>query len=158
MVNYLCINRENNQLTANQTSAKILGYAGLIPFVVFAVGSWVSLPYVDDATAILLTYAAVILSFMGAIHWGLAMANNHVHGARYFIASVIPSLLAWLALLLPQPLALALLLFGFIGLLVYDKRVEHSQHLPGWYIPMRIRLTLVVALCLVASLVSVTLV
>lgn len=143
-------------MAANQTGAKILGYAGLIPFVVFAVGSWVSLPYVDDATAILLSYAAVILSFMGAIHWGLAMANQHDRGTHYFIASVIPALLAWFALLLSQPLALALLLLGFVGLLVYDKRVEKPQHLPDWYIPMRLRLTFVVALCLAVSLIAVT--
>jgi hypothetical protein len=143
-------------LAANETGAKILGYAGLIPFVVFTAGSWVSLPYVDDATAILLSYAAVILSFMGAIHWGLAMANNHAHGAKYFIASVIPALLAWLALLLSQPLALALLLLGFIGLLIYDRRVEQPQHMPDWYIPMRLRLTFVVALCLAVSLFAVS--
>lgn len=143
-------------MTANETGAKILGYAGLIPFVVFAVGSWVSLPYVEDATAVLLGYAAVILSFMGAIHWGMAMANNDAHGAKYFIASVIPALLAWLALLLSQPLALVLLLFGFVGLLVYDSRVEKSQHFPAWYIPMRARLTFVVALCLAVSLAAVT--
>lgn len=143
-------------MTNNETGAKILGYAGLIPFVVFAAGSWVSLPYVEDATAILLSYAAVILSFMGAIHWGLAMANNHAHGAKYFIASIIPALVAWLALLLSQPLALVLLIIGFVGLLVYDKRVEASQHFPAWYIPMRIRLTLTVALCLAVSLVAVT--
>jgi len=52
--------------------ALLLGYAGLVPFVSGALGIWgIPIgwrPFVLDA---LLDYAAVILAFMGAIHWGL---------------------------------------------------------------------------------------
>jgi hypothetical protein len=144
-------------LPGNETTAKFLGYAGLIPFVTFSIGSWIPLPYISDAVQILIAYAAIILSFMGAIHWGLAMSRANQNHSQYFIASVIPALTAWLALLLPDTLALVVLLCGFIALFAYDRAVKSSQALPEWYIPMRKALTLVVVLCLSGALLSVVL-
>ena len=143
-------------MTGSETTAKALGYAGLIPFLVFSIGCWVPLPYVANAPFILTTYGAVILSFMGAVHWGVAMARQDQHRDNYFIASIIPALIAWAALLLTQAMALVILLVGFIGLYVYDRSVEKAQALPGWYIPMRTRLTAVVVLCLASAILSVT--
>jgi len=51
------------------------------------------LEYMSDA---LLLYAAIILSFMGAIHWGLGIANADDPSARLLVISVIPPLIAWL--------------------------------------------------------------
>jgi len=142
-------------LTGSETTGKALGYAGLMPFVVFSIGCWIPLPYIDNVPYILITYGAVILSFMGAVHWGVAMASKDQQRGSYIIASVIPALIAWLALLLPHSLALGLLLAGFIGLYGYDRSVEKVQELPGWYIPMRTRLTVIVSLCLAAVLLSI---
>ena len=78
-----------------------LGYAGLIPFVSGALGVWVApsgwRPFVMTA---LLDYAAVILAFMGAIHWGLAMrAQASDERAKLQLGlSVIPALLGWVAI------------------------------------------------------------
>jgi hypothetical protein len=144
-------------LPGNETTAKFLGYAGLIPFATFSIGSWVPLPYITDAVQILIAYAAIILSFMGAVHWGLAMSRTNQQRSKYFIASVIPALIAWLALLLPDPLALTVLLCAFIALFAYDRTVSVSQALADWYIPMRKKLTLVVAVCLSGALLSASL-
>ena len=73
-----------------------------------------------------MVYAAVILSFMGAVHWGVAMAGTDQQRGKHFIASVVPALIAWSALLLPQSLALLILLTGFIGLYAYDRSVEDN--------------------------------
>jgi len=91
---------------------------------------------------------------MGAIHWGSAMSRCEGQNGKYFIASVIPGLSAWLALLLPQRYAITLLMIGFIALIIYDWSVEKPQRLPGWYIPMRNRLTLVVVMCLMFAQLS----
>ena len=141
-------------MSGNEKTAKSLGYAGLIPFIVFSIGSWFQLPLVSDSTYILTAYAAIILSFMGAIHWGIAMSSTEDQNGKYFIASVIPGLSAWLALLLPQRYAIILLMIGFIALIIYDWSVEKPQRLPGWYIPMRNRLTLVVVMCLMFTQLS----
>lgn len=142
------------RLPGNETVAKSLGYAGLIPFIVFSIGSWYQLPMISDSTYILTAYAAIILSFMGAIHWGVAMSSPEQQNGKYYIASVIPGLSAWLALLLPQRYAIILLIIGFIALIIYDWSVEKSQRLPGWYIPMRNRLTFVVVMCLMFTQLS----
>lgn len=144
-------------MPGNETTAKFLGYAGLIPFITFSIGSWITLPYIPDAVQILIAYAAIILSFMGAIHWGQAMSRAGQQHGKYFIASVIPALTAWIALLLPDTLALVVLLCGFIALYAYDRTVKISQAFPDWYIPLRKTLTLVVVLCLSGALLSVAL-
>jgi len=141
-------------LPGKEKTAKSLGYAGLIPFIVFSIGSWFQLPFISDSTYILTAYAAIILSFMGAIHWGIAMSRSDEQNSRYFIASVIPGLSAWLALLMPQRYTIILLMIGFIALIIYDWYVEKPQRLPGWYIPMRNRLTFVVVMCLIITQLS----
>jgi len=81
--------------------ALLLGYAGLVPFVSGALGIWgIPIgwrPLVLDA---LLDYAAVILAFMGAIHWGLAMRGeaSDIKARLQLGLSVIPPLLGWAAL------------------------------------------------------------
>ena len=139
-------------MTGSKSTAKALGYAGLIPFIVFSIGCWIPLPFVSNAAGILVAYGAVILSFMGAVHWGVAMASSDPNRGKYFIASVIPALVAWPALLVATQLAMIILLIGFIGLYVYDRSVEQSQVLAAWYIPLRTRLTSVVAICLLTAL------
>jgi hypothetical protein len=154
MENYLSSTGRIKPLPGNETTAKSIGYAGLIPFIVFSIGSWFQLPMISDSTYILTAYAAIILSFMGAIHWGIAMSSSEDQNGKYFIASVIPGLSAWLALLMPQRYAIILLMVGFIALIIYDWSVEKPQRLPGWYIPMRNRLTLVVVMCLMFAQLS----
>ena len=135
--------------------AKILGYAGLIPFITFSLGTWFNLAIIDDAHFIVLTYAAVILSFMGAIHWGVAMSINHKMVNTILGLSVIPALLGWLALLIPMLYGYGLLIFSFIILYWADKYISDQGMLPGWYLPMRLVLTSIVVLSLLVSVLSV---
>ena len=71
------------------------------PFLTFSIGCWLPLPYVTDALSVLIAYAAVILSFMGAIHWGAAMSSTGNKRKQYFLVSVSPALVAWVALMTP---------------------------------------------------------
>jgi hypothetical protein len=140
-------------LSGNESTAKILGYSGLIPFIVLSIASWLQIPLDTDVISMLVTYAAIIFSFMGAVHWGIAISSNQ-DSSEYFIVSVIPALIACPALLAPQTYALLLLLFGFIVLYAYDRSVQKEQQLPGWYLPMRKRLTIVVVICLSSALLA----
>ena len=142
-------------MPGNEPTAKLLGYAGLIPFIIFSIGCWVPLPYVADPLSVLIAYAAIILSFMGAIHWGAAMPAPGKHSRQHLIVSVVPALAAWMALISSAKLALAIVLFGFIGLYLYDSAAEKSQGFPAWYMPMRKNLTIVVTVCLASAYLSV---
>ncbi|MFN4262336.1 MAG: DUF3429 domain-containing protein [Thioalkalivibrionaceae bacterium] len=96
-----------------------LGYAGLIPFWFLAlVIAWFEIttavntsPNVSDAAVTgVVVYGAVIVSFMAAIHWGLALVHEHWRPARLPgpLFAVIPALLAWvLAAWAPASIAAA---------------------------------------------------
>ena len=141
-------------MSGNEKIPIILGYSGLIPFITFSIGSWLPSPYSSYSETIIITYAAIILSFMGAIHWGAAMSNKETRHNRYYLTSIIPALAAWLSLLVPEIFSLFILVTGFALLISYDIAVEKPQGFPAWYIPIRIRLTIIVLLCLASALLS----
>ena len=132
--------------------ALLLGFAGLIPFVAgagaaFAVG-YPAIVFVINAQ---MAYAAIILSFMGAVHWGLALAQDGGADGRRLTLSVLPALVGWAALLVPNGLGLLLLALGFAGVFFADRRTVAAGRAPAWYRPLRKTLTLIVLLCLAAS-------
>lgn len=134
-------------------AANWLGYAGLIPFagltlvLLFAQGDWLA-----TAKFGLLGYGVAILSFMGGVHWGRAMAQP-AGGKRAsltvdYAISVVPALAAWSVFALPPSVQFIWLAgcFGVLGL--YDVLSARSLDFPAWYPGLRLRLTLVVVTCL----------
>jgi ABC-type Na+ efflux pump permease subunit len=85
-----------------------LGYGGLIPFLVLALGSLLDHHHGAAWRQALYAYGAIILSFVGALHWSLAMSlpelTERQRSARY-AWSVAPALIAWPAMLMSPPLA-----------------------------------------------------
>lgn len=131
-----------------------LGAAGLLPFFGLAVLSWLPGAPQGLVSQALLSYAAVILSFVGALHWGMAMtvpSHRPVPTARLYLWSVVPALVAWLALLLPAALAVAILLAGLWLHYVQDRRLARVLVLPAWYLPLRLALTSAANLALVLA-------
>jgi hypothetical protein len=128
-----------------------LGYAGLIPFVGLSMGLWV-LPetYQPLASSALLAYAAIILSFMGAVHWGLAIASEEVDNWQLGI-SVIPPLVAWFASFAPPMINYSILIVAFAGLCVFDGRMVKAGKAPAWYPKLRTPLTAVVVASLIIA-------
>jgi uncharacterized membrane protein len=63
---------------------------------------------------------------------------------------VIPPLLAWIALLMTPAICASMLISGFIAHLWQDLRLKQLTeiNLPGWFIPLAIRLTTVAVACL----------
>ena len=119
------------------------GLAGLLPFLACAL-----LPLATDAAwhrlaqQALVAYGAVILTFVGAIHWGIAvMAPRHPASAACFGWSVVPAMWGWLALFPSFIASLALLGVGFIVQLAVDYRAAGALGLPAWYLALRVLLT-----------------
>jgi len=136
------------------THPRWLGSTGVMPFVALAILTWVPGSHQSLAAQALLAYGAVILSFVGALHWGLAMSKQPVqgsHGARLYVGSVVPALLAWVALLLPPGWAVAILLAGLWGHYAQDRRLARWWGLPDWYLPLRLALTSTASLALVLA-------
>jgi len=82
-------------------AAAWMGYLGLLPFFATALGVWIGPVWLAGW---LLAYGAIILSFVGAIHWGLVMGRGEA-SAAVFQASVVPALVGWAALLVPTIVA-----------------------------------------------------
>lgn len=132
-------------------SAARLGYAGLLPFVALTVAAWLApSPHRAQAAYALLAYGATVASFLGAIHWGVAMRETRPPQHAPFVWGVFPSLVAWVALLLPlsQGLVTLALLLGIC--LAVDWRSYPAYGLGQW-LTMRLHLTLVAAVCLLAG-------
>lgn len=132
-----------------------LGYGGLLPFALTAVGTLADPARRELWQQALLAYGAVILSFVGALHWAFAMGANEDRQAQpLYLWSVLPALAGWVALLLPlllaqgAVLAAFLLIVAFVAHYLQDKRLARLHPLPGWYLPLRLRLSSVACLCL----------
>lgn len=128
-----------------------LGYAGLVPFAACVLG----VALLDGeprelALRALIAYGAVILSFLGAVHWGVALLRAGPATTRTLFAGVLPSLAAWVALLLPPRFALTLLVVCFGMFWLYEHRVLGEAVLPPSY--LRLRRYLTVAVCSLLAL------
>lgn len=130
-----------------ETMGMRLGYLGLIPFVFGAVTALLSQELVSLAFQAFILYSLAILSFMGGVHWGLALITGTRQSTRLLI-SVVPVVAAWICLIaLPAPLTLAVLGGGFIAQWLIDRPILAELPIPSWYLEMRPRLAYVVAGC-----------
>ncbi len=136
--------------------ALVLGIAGLIPFAVCGYGAVSN--YGNPAAQALAAYGAVILAFLGGVHWGFALPEPSGRGERARIGlGVVPSLVGWVALLLVVAVSveagLALLVVGFAGLTVVEARAAKVGMMPSGYMALRYGLSAVVITILAAVLV-----
>lgn len=144
----------DNQQFDTFTAALALGAGGLIPFAALGVGSWFAVP---EASALMLkhlaAYGAVILSFVGALHWGFAMLvpMDAFERPRVLGWSVVPALTGWMALMLPLKAGLILLILMFLIHYAMDRRLARMASLPVWYLKLRLWLTLGACLGLAAG-------
>jgi len=135
-----------------------LGALGLIPFVTMAfavVGGPMPLPI--DPMFGLIAYGAVILSFLGGIHWGLVLAppaesRRLSEPGQAFVIGVIPSTVGWIALLVSDTIGISLLIAGFAGQWLVDRRTARQGGFPAWFGLLRTRLTAIVIGTLLLSL------
>lgn len=125
--------------------ASRLGYGGLLPFVVGAALIWLVNPEAHPyATLALSAYAAAIVSFLGGIHWGIAFGQPRPD-PRLFAWGVVPSLGAWVSVVMPP--SAGLVVQGVLLVVCYavDRRVYLAYGLQRW-LTLRFRLSAVAAL------------
>ena len=133
------------------TAARVLGLAGLLPFIAGAaalVGLQAPGLQAWAATA-LVAYGALIATFLGGIHWGLAMRGVQPISVRLGWG-VSPSLLGWVALLLPVSPGLWLLAALLVTCYAVDRKLYASAGLSGW-LGLRLQLTSVATLSCLAG-------
>lgn len=143
--------------------AWLLAALGVLPFVAATVALLSPATHIRiPAIAGMVTYAAVILSFLGGIEWGVALNDPYAGAPRAekdrlrataLVLSVIPSLAGWGVLWLPSPqwqLGSALALF--VAVWVGDLMLARRGLLPSWFVDLRTAITAAVVATLGAAL------
>ena len=158
-----------------------LGLAGAVPFVALAVplapalGGYVPVSVfpVERRAEAQASYGATIVSFLGGMHWGFAGAGFAGAGAAAgagasaavrealvlagparFAWSVVPSLLAWPALMCATPYSLVAVAAALAATLAADAGFAAKGLMPRWLMPLRFGLTGVALLGLLSSVPS----
>ena len=141
------------ELSEPNAIALKLGYGGLLPFVLGAALIWIVRADVHAYVAESLSaYAAVILSFLGGIHWGLAMllqtqwqAEKKAAPTSMFVWGVLPSLVAWVAVIMPAYAGLVIQGLTLVVCYLVDRKVYPRCGVSAW-LTLRFRLTVVASL------------
>jgi hypothetical protein len=120
--------------------ATLLGLAGLLPL--FFCGFESLTRATVWALPALIGYGAVTLAFLGAVHWGFALAPAAVptppQPERLRLAlGTLPALAAWFALLVPTWAGLLLLIAAFIATVVVEAAGQRRGLVPPGYMWLR---------------------
>ncbi len=136
-----------------------LGYGGLIPFILTLAGIYFGNEAVSAYSVVaFVSYAAVICSFVGAVHWGFILRSDDLRRQNLLLSiSVLPGLLGWLALISPLPVALIILIITYPLVLIYERLSELDELLPDGYKTMRVVLTMLVTMMLLIAFARVVL-
>ena len=131
-----------------------LGWAGLVPFGLAAVGTH------SGVDALVLygflggtAYGAVILSFLGAVHWGLAMRDDR--SPYWYLWSITPALFGFASLLVfDVEMRVLALIPLFVLVWSVDRQAGNRGLIPNWYMRLRSKLTAGAVICLAAMLLA----
>jgi len=138
--------------------ARMLGIAGCIPFVVLSLwlfGIANDHPWRDETIALIAGYSAVMLSFLGGIRWGLALADRDAAGGRReLLLGVLPALVGWAALAIEVPYAFAILAVAFAAQGASDAFAIHGGAAPAWFGRLRSQLTLVAVATMIVAFIA----
>lgn len=113
-----------------------LGLGGLVPFWGLALARIIGVGHLDPflISFVLALYAATILAFLGGIRWGLAVAAPDQAKVRMsYVMSVVPQLLGWASLALPDPWRLIVLALVLLVMGPLDARLVRPGLAPPWF-------------------------
>jgi len=106
----------------------------------------------NDAMELLLTYAVMIVSFLGGIHLGVAITqrpHNRFISNLLIVESIWPSLLAW-GLLYTAEMHIQLLVLTLLYalMLAIDSLLYNNDLIPQWFYNLRCVITPIVVVSL----------
>ena len=124
---------------------KKLGYAGLIPFALFVLGLMIygnDTPRTLYLCMLLMAYSSMILSFLSAVHWPLALKNNDAIRLSLSMAPTIICLVLLYVGLTYTPLWPLLVIFIlFWHQYLIDRKYFTLLEFPDGYLKFRLRIT-----------------
>ncbi|WP_207536634.1 DUF3429 domain-containing protein [Sabulicella rubraurantiaca] len=139
---------------ATMRLAWTLGLLGLLPFAGLALVALAVTGWHDWALMALRAYGAVILSFLGAVHWGVALRAPEAEAPtnrQRLSMGVLPALVGWAALLLPIKSGLWLLAAALVAVAAVEQWASLRGFVSGPYVVLRWVLSLSAGACLLAA-------
>ena len=139
---------------SNETFAKLLGYSGLIPFIIGFVVLNFNINR-SQVLEILIIYAYAIITFLGGIYWGVGL-NIKITAKRFFFISTLPTILVFISLLFPlsqifKLFYLIVILNFFLYLEIYFLKI---LKLSRWFVDLRIKLNFFLTVLLIMTISS----
>ena len=133
-----------------------LGWLGLIPFVAGALAALVLPDRVAiQSLSMVLAYGAVVLSYLGGVRWGLAMAEYGGPAAPMtWVNAIVPPTVGWLANLMALAPGLTLLTLAYLAAFFFDMAMVRAGRAPAWYAALRRPLSAVTIASLGISLLA----
>ncbi|XP_077472279.1 transmembrane protein 69-like isoform X2 [Stigmatopora argus] len=135
--------------------ALYVGFSGLIPFVCVPLLMATTQSFYPEVAHAQMVYGACIVSFLGGARWGFAIPDGSPAQPDWINLgnSVVPSLIAWLALLCRDNVVegSTVVIMGLGLSLYYDLTLLPGY--PDWFKAMRTVLTLVATFSLVTMLI-----
>lgn len=139
-----------SQAEKNVVLAFFLGFSGAIPFVFFTILFLNDYNLYLEPVVLLRSYSEIILSFLGAVHWGFFISEKEKNIYR-LVWSVIPSLIAFFSTFFSNIVGFLILTTGFFLSYLLDKKYFRASDC-HWYLLLRLRLTIIVTFCLLLTL------
>ena len=142
-------NKTTKQYKTNQNLAKILGFSGLIPFIIAIITLNLNVSKIQ-VLEIIIVYGYTIIAFLGGIYWGVGL-NIKIAAKKYFFISTLPTILILISLLFS--LSLISKIIYLICILNFFLYLEYSflqtLKLPRWFLLLRIKLNIFLTLLLI---------
>lgn len=134
--------------------ALYLGFSGLLPFVCPTLFMAMTENFIPELAYAQVAYGASILSFLGGARWGFALPPSSPAKPDWMnlANSVVPSLLAWVAMLMSDTIvpATTTVIMGLGIALHYDLSLLPTY--PSWFKALRSILTIVAVTSLTGML------
>ncbi len=150
----------NNSDNAGLTqAAAAAAYAGALPLIIGAILVWARpMDIGPRLLELIIMYGGLLLAFFGGIRWGIAVMNPG--GGPTFanlFGGIVPLLAAFPVFLLDSPVIRLTIIVAALPLLLMDdlRATRRGSGAPDWYLGVRLPLTIMMELALVATLVHV---
>lgn len=133
--------------------ALYLGLSGLLPFACPTLFMAMTENFIPELAYAQVAYGASILSFLGGARWGFALPPSSQAKPDWINLSnsVVPSLLAWVTMLMGNIVSATTMLILGLGIaLHYDLALLPTY--PSWFKALRAILTIVAAMSLTGML------
>jgi Protein of unknown function (DUF3429) len=146
---------ENNRIPPIALGLSLLGALPLL-LCAYSLSTGAIFPLIHDPAHALVTYCAIILSFLGGIRWGFALRIvDPILQNRAFLFSVVPAIVGWLLVLPPTLMGFIAMPILFLMMGLLDENLPRIGA-PLWYRKLRRLMTVIIVLALIAAVFALT--